>query len=346
MRFRLPEAGRGQSPPAPQLLFWGPAAWCPTHRAWVSPQDRRGAGVDSSKSRGPHPCALQFPHLSNVGVGLGRLQHPSLPPPPATTVPNSGTAPATPGRARPSQEGHPQARARGEGAPGGRVSPRGGACWRRTWGPRGGGARSRPRGFVCIPAGVPAREREAAGSRGGCSPRPPPGSRRSPGLRAAAASRARRPRLGSARLGGGALSPRPRRARRAGREEPPGPARARRRRGLRGDWPRPLEPRARPRRLGRAPGARGGEPAETKVTGGGGRGGRGGGARGRGGEVRPGAGGPGGGRPAGRGACRAHEPRRPRCNFAGAAARTWPVRCAAAAAPSGRPAAPAALALF
>lgn len=206
-----------------------------------------------------------------------------------TRVPNSGTAPATPGRARPSRGGYPEApgapRTRGEGAPGDRVPPRGGA-----WGGARGvlsveGTWGRPLGFVCNPGSGPQPlGGEGARDCGAAAPTRGPAPDSSPGLRAAAASRALRPRLGSAGLGAATRStPRPRRARRGrGREEPPGPGwsatppRAARGLAAAAGNPGAEPPSARPRRLGPAR-VRAGrwEPAETKVAarlaGGGGR---------------------------------------------------------------------------
>lgn len=59
----VPEGGsrgpakRGKGPQAPQLLIQGPAPWCRSNlpRAWVCPQDKRGAGVGCSESGGPLP---------------------------------------------------------------------------------------------------------------------------------------------------------------------------------------------------------------------------------------------------------------------------------------------------
>lgn len=253
-----------------------------------------------------------------------------------TRVPNSGTAPATPGRARPSRGGYPEApgapRTRGEGAPGGRVPPRGGA-----WGGARGvlsveGTWGRPLGFVCNPGSGPQPlGGEGARDCGAAAPTRGPAPVSSPGLRAAAAaSRALRPRLGSAGLGAATRStPRPRRARRGrGREEPPGPGwsatppRAARGLAAAAGNPGAEPPSARPRRLGPAR-VRAGrwEPAETKVAAR--LAGRGGGEEKKGEEAaaRGSGAGPGaveGGRgPARKGeTCRASERERLRGNFA------------------------------
>lgn len=209
-----------------------------------------------SKSVSPQlACAPRLsPPVKREGVGLGRLRDPELPRPPVTTVPNSGTAPATPGRARPSRGGHlqapctPKTRGKGRRGPRPHVAGRGAA---HVGSPR----RREPgvglRALSAIPAVVPHPEgaRAPAGAAAAASPASGPAPASSPGLHAAAAasSRALRPPLGSARLGAAARSsPRPRRARggREGRSRRV-PARARRGRGLRGDWLRPLETPAR-----------------------------------------------------------------------------------------------------
>lgn len=236
-----------------------------------------------------------------------------------TSVPNSGTAPATPRAGRgPATEATPRPQAlrgrggRGAGGPG---PPRGGAWGGARGVPSVEGTWGRPQGFVCNPgSGPPPREGEGARGCGAASPALGPAPVSSPGLRAAvAASRALRPRLGSARLSAVARSsPRPRRAR-GGREEPPGlgwgvtPPRAARGLAAVARNPGAEPPSARPRRLGPAPGREGRrEPAETKVAarrGWGGKEKKGEEAEARGSEAGPGAVG-GGRRPARRGETR------------------------------------------
>lgn len=218
-----------------------------------------------------------------------------------TSVPNSGTAPATPRAGRgPATEATPRPQAlrgrggRGAGGPG---PPRGGAWGGARGVPSVEGTWGRPQGFVCNPgSGPPPREGEGARGCGAASPALGPAPVSSPGLRAAvAASRALRPRLGSARLSAVARSsPRPRRAR-GGREEPPGlgwgvtPPRAARGLAAVARNPGAEPPSARPRRLGPAPGREGRrEPAETKVAARRGWGGKEKGRRRRRGEVRRG----------------------------------------------------------
>lgn len=273
MRFQPRDLGRGRGPradrgeatvPAPQLLAWGRAARCPTSQGRRSPPGPAGCGGGVRQFRGPSP-SLRAPATPTCQARGGG---PRLPRPPVTSVPNSGTAPAIPGRAlsrrrkaTPRPQGSEDAE---EGAPG--TSPPRGGAWDSARGvPLVQGTRGRPPGFVCNPgSGRPAPRPRAPGGPGlpwlrpplatrlppahlGSAPPPPP-ALCTPG--SAGLCSALRGSSGARGAGAGGAAP--------------VPARARRRPGLRGDWPRPLETRprpplsARPRRSARRGGGRGG----------------------------------------------------------------------------------------
>lgn len=240
----------------------------------------RPAGCGDGDAAGPlapsRPARAGCPHLSTRGGGLGRPHDPRQPRPGdlSTKLPDCPCHRDGRGPDR-GHRGPGLSEDAGKGARGSaslHVAGRGAAHVRS---PR---CRAPGTGLpLCLnPGGGPRRGRtRASGAAAAASPaRPGPPLARSPGLRAAA-SRAQRPRLGSARRGllgvAARSSPRPGRAGR-GRRSRPACARARRCLGLRADWPRPLEscagraPAAGPRAGSGGEGRGGGERSEGKPS--------------------------------------------------------------------------------
>lgn len=155
---RKPRAGHGEAACGPRPHSGWPRVLPPgVHplRAGFPPRPASGVrrwGAPSPRALSS-PARSSFPTCQTRGVGLGRLQDSRLPRPPVTSVPNSGTAPAIPGRARPSRAATPRPRHSKDAEEGaqGTSSPTWRGVGRRTWGPLGGGSTGLASGLCLRP---------------------------------------------------------------------------------------------------------------------------------------------------------------------------------------------------